>query len=166
MMQTRTKQIVALVMAVVLVSAAGLAGVVAFLVHRAPDKLPTITAFSNGESVTVTPGFCNQMLQCEGLEIVELHVPQGEQLQLSLPKEVADSPWRLNVQIGNPKTGEIFEGYRDYEAGDVYSVTVPGNPGEQLISAIIQLPAKGGLAPVWALQTMPLPGGGTVAPAQ
>lgn len=44
-------------------------------------------------------------------------------------------------------------------------MTVPGNPGEQLISAIIQLPAQGGLAPVWALQTIPMPGGGQVAPA-
>lgn len=164
-MQARTKQIVALIMAVVVVVAAGLAGVVAYLVGQASDELPTITAYSKEESATVTPGFCDASLQCEGLEIVELHVPEGYPLQLSLPKEIADSDWRLNVQIGNPQTGEIFEGYRDYTPGEAWAVTVPGNPGEQLISAIIQLPAKDGLAPVWALQTMPLPGGGVVAPA-
>ncbi|MDH6280831.1 hypothetical protein M2284_000696 [Rhodococcus sp. LBL1] len=165
MMQPRTKNIVALIAAVVVVVAAGLAGVVAYLVGKAPEKLPTITAYSHQESAQLQPGFCDASLQCAGLEIVELHVPEGYPLQLSLPKEVADSDWRLNVQIGNPKTGEIFEGYRDYKPGEAYAVTVPGNPGEQLISAIIQLPAKGGLAPIWAIQTMPLPGGGVVAPA-
>jgi len=165
MMQARTKQILALIAAVVVVVAAGLAGVVAYLVGRAPEKLPTITAYSKENTADIRPGFCDQSLQCAGLEVVELHVPEGYPLQLSLPKEVADSDWRLNVQIGNPKTGEIFEGYRDYKPGEAYAVTVPGNEGEQLISAIIQLPAKGGLAPIWAIQAMPLPGGGVVAPA-
>ncbi|BCN57656.1 MULTISPECIES: DUF2771 family protein [Prescottella] len=165
MMQDRTKKILALIAAVVIVAAAGLAGVVAYLVGQSEEKLPTITAYSKQETATVVPGFCDPSLQCEGLEIVELHVPEGYPLQLSLPKEIADSDWRLNVQIGNPKTGEIYEGYRDYKPGDAWAVTVPGAPGEQLISAIIQLPAQGGLAPVWALQTMPLPGGGVVAPA-
>lgn len=113
-MQDRTKKIVALIAALVVVAAAGLAGVVAYLVGQSEEKLPTITAYSKQETVSATPGFCDQTLQCEGLEIVELHVPEGYPLQLSLPKEVADSDWRLNVQIGNPKTGEIFEGYRDY----------------------------------------------------
>ena len=165
MMQARTKQILALITAVAVVTAAGLAGVVAYLVGKAEPALPTVTAFAHGEAVTVPAGACDAQLNCVGLEIVELHVPEGAPLQLSLPKEVADSDWRLNVQIGDPKTGQIFEGYRDYKPGEAFAVTVPGNPGEQLISAIIQLPARNGLAQIWALQTIPLPGGGTVAPA-
>ncbi|WP_137723402.1 DUF2771 family protein [Prescottella subtropica] len=166
MMQARTKQIVALIAAVVLVAAAGLGTVVTLLVRNAPESLPVVTAYAHGTSVDVAGGACDAQLNCVGLDIAELHVPEGNPLQLSLPPEVADSNWRLNVQIGNPKTGEIFEGYRDYTPGEAYAVTVPGNEGEQLISAIIQLPAKNGLAQVWAFQTMPMPGGGTIAPAQ
>ena len=48
MMQARTKQILALIAAVVVVAAAGLAGVVAYLVGKAEPALPTITAFAHG----------------------------------------------------------------------------------------------------------------------
>ncbi|RVW00768.1 DUF2771 family protein [Rhodococcus xishaensis] len=165
MMQARTKQILALITAAVVVAAAGLAGVVAYLVGNAEERLPTITAFAKQETATVEPGFCDPMLRCAGLEVIELHVPEGYPLQLSLPEEVANSDWRLSVQIGIRETGQVFEGYHDYKPGEAYAVTVPGAEGEQLIGAIIQLPAQGGLAPVWAIQTVPLPGGGVVVPA-
>ncbi|WFR74733.1 DUF2771 family protein [Prescottella defluvii] len=163
-MQPRTKNIVALIAAVVVVVAAGLAGswpTSSVRLRRSCRPSPRTRTRSPPSS---SPVSATRRCSARGSKIVELHVPEGYPLQLSLPKEVADSDWRLNVQIGNPKTGEIFEGYRDYKPGEAYAVTVPGNPGEQLISAIIQLPAKGGLAPIWAIQTMPLPGGGVVAP--
>ncbi|QBJ97353.1 DUF2771 family protein [Rhodococcus sp. ABRD24] len=156
-LQDRTKKILALLVAVLLVTAGGLATVVTLLVKDASPALPTITAYAHGTSTQVQAGVCNANLECDGLELVELPVPAGMPLQLSLPKDVADSNWRLNVQFGNPRTGEVFDGYRDYSAGEVYSVTVPSKPDEQLLGVIIQLPSNQGLAPVWAIQTLPIP---------
>ncbi len=165
MMQDRTKKILALIAAVVIVAAAGLAGVVAYLVGQSEEKLPTITAYSKQETATVVPGFCDPSLQCEASKSSSCTCPRGTRCSCRCQ---GDRRFRLalNVQIGNPKTGEIYEGYRDYKPGDAWAVTVPGAPGEHLISAIIQLPAQGGLAPVWALQDDAAPVGGVVsAPA-
>ncbi|MFF0814934.1 DUF2771 family protein [Rhodococcus sp. NPDC003318] len=154
-LQARTKKILAAVVVVVLVAAGGLAAVVTMLVRDAPETLPTITAFAHGNTVDVEAGLCDASLRCADLTVANLAVPAGSPLQLSLPKEVAEGDWRLNVQFGDPRTGEVFDGYRDYTAGDAYSVTVPTRENEQLLGVIIQQPSSGDFAPVWAIQTLP-----------
>ncbi|MFC9788785.1 DUF2771 family protein [Rhodococcus sp. NPDC127528] len=152
-LQARTKKTIAALSVVALVAAGGLAAVVTVLVHDAPETLPTVTAYAHYKTVDVHAGVCDANLACAGLEVTNLSVPEGQPLQLSLPKDVSNSDWRLNVQIGNPKTGEVFNGYRDYTPGEAAAVTVPSGKDEQLLGVIIQLPTNGGLAPVWAIQT-------------
>lgn len=152
-MQARTKKILAAIGVIVLIAAAGLATVVTLLVRDAPEKLPTVSAYAYGTTVDVQAGICDSSMQCADLEVATLPVPAGTPLQLSLPRDVAEGDWRLNVQFGDPRTGEVFEGYRDYTPGEVYSVTVPTRENEQLLGVIIQQPSSGDYAPVWAVQT-------------
>lgn len=152
-LQARTKKTIAALSVVALVAAGGLAAVVTVLVQNAPESLPTVTAYAHYKTVDAHAGVCDADLACAGLEIANLSVPAGQPLQLSLPKDVSNSDWRLNVQIGNPETGEVFNGFRDYTPGEASAVTVPSGKNEQLLGVIIQLPANGSLAPVWAIQT-------------
>lgn len=154
-MQARTKKILAAIVAIVLVATVGLATVVTLLVRDAPEKLPTVTAYASGKTVDVTAGVCDSTMRCADLEVAYLPVPEGTPLQLSLPKDIAEGDWRLNVQFGDPRTGEVFEGYRDYTPGEKYSVTVPTRENEQLLGVIIQQPSSRDFAPVWAIQTLP-----------
>ncbi|GAA4489338.1 hypothetical protein GCM10023094_50740 [Rhodococcus olei] len=154
-LQARTKKILVMVVVVVLIAAAGLAAVVTVLVRNAPETLPTITAYAHGNSVRVDAGVCDSSMRCADLEVANLPVPPGSPLELSLPKDIADGNWRLNVQFGDPRTGEVFEGYRDYTAGEAYAVTVPTREHEQLLGVIIQQPSQRDFAPMWAIQTLP-----------
>ncbi|MFC4603473.1 DUF2771 family protein [Rhodococcus kronopolitis] len=152
-LQARTKKTIAALSVAALVVAGGLAAVVTVLVKNAPETLPTVTAYAHYETVEAQAGVCDADLACAGLEVATLSVPEGQPLQLSLPKDVSGSDWRLNVQIGNPETGEVFSGFRDYTPGEASAVTVPSGENEQILGVIIQLPTNGGLAPVWAIQT-------------
>ncbi len=154
-MQARTKKILAVVAVIALVAAGGLATVVTLLVRDAPETLPVVTAYSNGKTVDVQAGVCDSTMRCADLEVAYLPVQAGTPLQMSLPKDIAEGDWRLNVQFGDPRTGEVFEGFRDYTPGEVYSVTVPTRENEQLLGVIIQQPSSRDFAPVWAVQTLP-----------
>ncbi|MFD4295118.1 DUF2771 family protein [Rhodococcus sp. NPDC058505] len=154
-LQARTKKILAAVVVVALVAAGGLATVTALLVRDAPETLPTITAYAHGKTVDVEAGVCDSTMRCADLTVAYLPVPAGSPLQLSLPRDIAAGEWRLNVQFGDPRTGEVFEGYRDYTPDENYSVTVPTQENEQLLGVIIQQPSSRDFAPVWALQTLP-----------
>ncbi|MGW0043556.1 DUF2771 family protein [Rhodococcus sp. NPDC003348] len=154
-LQARTKKILAAVVVVALVAAGGLAAVVTMLVRDAPEQLPTVTAYAHGRTVDVDAGICDANMRCADLAVANLPVPAGSSLQLSLPKDIAEGDWRLNVQFGDPRTGEVFEGYRDYTAGEKYSVTIPTRENEQLLGVIIQQPSSRDFAPVWAIQTLP-----------
>lgn len=152
-LQPRTKKTIAILVVVALIAIGGLTAVVVSLVRSAPPSLPTVTAYAQGRAVTVEPGLCSADGTCAGLEAVMLEVPAGRPLQLSLPSEIAESDWRLNVTYGDPRTGEIFEGFRDYTPGQARAVTVPSDPGAQLLNVVLELPATGEQAPVWAIQT-------------
>nr|WP_068161630.1 DUF2771 domain-containing protein [Rhodococcus phenolicus] len=161
-LQARTKKIIALIAVVLLLVAGGLAAVVWKLVDSAEPKLPTVTAFARGTSVTVEPTqHCNLYLEdCIENPLGMLDVPAGYPLQLSLPSEIADAPWRLIVVYGDPKTGETFVDGRLFAPGEQRAVTVPSDPEIQLLGVEIQLPSavqdETGTAiahAVWAVQT-------------
>jgi hypothetical protein len=161
-LQARTKKIIALIAVVVLLVAGGLAAVVWRLVDSAAPKLPTVTAFAHGTSVTVEPTqHCNLYLEdCVENPLGMLEVPAGFPLQLSLPTEISDAPWRLIVVYGDPKTGQTFVDGRLFAPGEQRAVTVPSDPAIQLLGVEIQLPSavqdETGAAiahAVWAIQT-------------
>ncbi len=53
--------------------------------------------------------YCNLYLEdCAEIAITTLAVPAGYPLQLSLPTEISDAPWRLIAVYGDAETGETF----------------------------------------------------------
>lgn len=161
-LQARTKKTIALLVVVLLVVAAGLAAVVWKLVDSAEPTPPTVTAFAHGTTVTAEPTqHCNIYLEdCVEHPITMLDVPAGYPLQLSLPAEISDAPWRLIAVYGDLQTGQTFLDGVMFESGAQRAVTVPSDPTVQLLGVEIQLPSavvdEAGepiAHAVWAIQT-------------
>ncbi|MEU2031526.1 DUF2771 domain-containing protein [Nocardia amamiensis] len=120
MSKLNARTIVALVAAALLVLTVAFVGVLAVLIRNADEPDVTLTAYAHGETVTVRPfSYCAVTMQncsilpadtvegtlfatltcapdrpdCHRGRTVELEVPAGYPLQLSLPKQVADAPW-------------------------------------------------------------------------
>ncbi|MGW4246831.1 DUF2771 family protein [Nocardia sp. NPDC004722] len=134
MSQTRTRTIVALVGAALLVFVAAVAAVVTIAVRHADKPQTEITAYANGKSITVTPYMdCNVRMQdcrtlpadnevplppgvecaaggdaCHTGKSAALPVKPGLPLQLSLPKEIADSPW-LGAVVYQAPNGKLLQ---------------------------------------------------------
>ncbi|WP_318841924.1 DUF2771 domain-containing protein [Rhodococcus sp. Z13] len=142
-MKARTKKTLALLLVALVVVAAGVAATVWKLVDSAEPALPTITAYAYGETVTVAPAqHCNLYLEdCVEHPLGELYVPAGYPLQLSLPAEISDAPWRMITVYGDTRTGQTFLDGQMFEAGAQRAVTVPSDPALQLLGVEIQLPS-------------------------
>ncbi|MGQ4600267.1 DUF2771 family protein [Nocardia sp. R6R-6] len=120
MSKLNARTIVALIAAALLVLTVAFVGVLAVLIRNAEQPDVTLTAYAHGKTVTVRPfSYCAVTMQdcrilpedtaagtlfgtlpcapdapdCHRGRTVELEVPAGYPLQLSLPKEVADAPW-------------------------------------------------------------------------
>lgn len=148
MSQTRTRTIVALVGAALLVFVAAVAAVVTIAVRHADQPEPAVTAYAHGKSVTVQPFmYCtvrseNNQLKfddCDNSQsISNLNVPPGSPLQLSLPNEIADAPWRMAIvyALPNGQAAQSTIWYRDQveKACQVPSplAAEPANPAESL----------------------------------
>lgn len=161
-LQARTKKMLALVVAALVVVAAAVAVTVWKLVDSAEPSLPSITAFARGNSETVQPAqHCNLYLEdCVENPITELDVPAGYPLQLSLPAEIADAPWRMITVYGDTRTGQTYIDGKMFESGVRRAVTVESSPELQLLGVEIQLPSavvdEAGepiAHAVWAIQT-------------
>lgn len=142
-LQARTKKAIALIAVALLVVAAGIAAVVWKLVDSAEPRLPEITAYAHGTSVTVAPEqYCNVYLEdCVTGEMSMLDVPAGYPLQLSLPSEIADAPWRLLAVYDDLRTGQRFIEGVMVAPGERRAMTVPADPSVQLLGIEIQLPS-------------------------
>lgn len=161
-LQARTKKTIALVVVALMVVAAGLAAVVWKLVDEAEPQRPTITAYAHGRMVTAEPTqHCNINLEeCIDNPITMIDVPAGYPLQLSLPAEITNAPWRLIAVYGDRRSGQTFLDGVMFEPGRQRAVTVPSDPSTQLLGIEIQLPSavidEAGepiAHAVWAIQT-------------
>ncbi|MFE3188944.1 DUF2771 family protein [Nocardia sp. NPDC059240] len=153
MSQTRTRTIVALVGAALLVFVAAVAAVVTVAVRHADKPEVQITAYANGKSITIAPYWdCNVRMQdcrtlpsAELLDLpddiacatggtgcrtgvpAELPVKPGLPLQLSFPKEISDAPWMGSVVYrlpnGKPLRPTSIE-HDDYAQGTT-AITIP-----------------------------------------
>ncbi len=142
-LQARTKKTLALLLVALVVVVAGVAATVWKLVDSAEPTLPTITAYAQGETVTVDPAqHCNLYLEdCVENPIGRLDVPAGYPLQLSLPSEIADAPWRIITVYGDTQTGQTYIEGAMFEAGARRTLTVKSSPELQLLGVEIQLPS-------------------------
>jgi hypothetical protein len=141
-MQARTKKTLALITVGLVVAAVAFVGVLYALIRDSDPRLPEITAFAHGHAEQVAPlAFCNLYLEnCETGRLAELNVPPGSALQLSLPQEIVDAPWRMVVVYQDP-SGQVVVQERAHRAGETRAVTVQSTEELQLAGVEIQLPS-------------------------
>jgi hypothetical protein len=146
-----------------LIAVVAAAVVVVMAIRDSDEHLPQITAYAYGETITVEPAqYCGfDLKECTQGDLAMLDVPAGMPLQLSLPKEIADAPWRL-VMVYQGPDGELVPQERYYRSGEADAVTVVSNrtPAWQLNGVEVQLPSavvdENGLPharAVWAIKT-------------
>lgn len=162
-LQSRTKKTLALIVVAVLVVLVAFVAVLTVLIRNAGERLPQVAAYAHGKSITVPPlQYCNLYLEdCVNGELAKLDVPVDYPLQLSLPAEIADAPWRLVMVFEGPD-GALVTEERYYAPGEVDAVTVRSaqHPPLQLNGIEIQLPSavidEEGLPQahaIWAIKT-------------
>jgi hypothetical protein len=87
-----------------------LAFIAIFTIGCSAPTQPTITFFADGHTTTAVPlSHCDALLRsCEKNNGVEanLKVRPGKSVQISVPSEIADTPWVVNVQYSNAR-GEL-----------------------------------------------------------
>lgn len=92
----KTKKLLAIGTAGLLVIGVASVAVLALLISDAPTHRPTITAFADGKAVTVEPYlYCPveaPLCDPDGAS-ASLPVRAGRPLQLSLPSEITSAPW-------------------------------------------------------------------------
>ncbi|MFD3592066.1 DUF2771 domain-containing protein [Nocardia sp. NPDC058640] len=140
-----TRTIVALVAAALLAVVVVTAGWVAIAVAKAPAHSPQLTAYANGKTVTVDPFmYCSvRMEDCQYGETVPLEVVSGYPVQLSLPSEVAESPWLIQLIYQRPDGEQLDKvlSFADYPANS-RALTIESKPEPELrlIGIEVQLP--------------------------
>ncbi|HEX5403435.1 MAG TPA: DUF2771 family protein [Pseudonocardiaceae bacterium] len=89
---------------------------------------PTITFVANGNSVAAGPiQYCDvQERNCEadGGASVSLSVPAGRTVQVSVPKEVASTPWQVAARFADAKGTEYASCSRLFAANSASAYTV------------------------------------------
>ncbi|GAB2932339.1 DUF2771 domain-containing protein [Rhodococcus aerolatus] len=141
---TRTRLTAAVLALVALVLAGALTAAVVVLLPGGTPENPQLTAYAGGETITVPPTlFCNVAItSCEVGATATLPVPRGKSLQISLPSEIADAPWRLISVFTEPDGTQRTED-RFFRPGERLAVTVgSADPREQVAGAEVQLPSS------------------------
>ncbi|MFD3704173.1 DUF2771 domain-containing protein [Nocardia sp. NPDC058658] len=145
MSKLNARTIVALVAAGLFAVAAVTAVWVGVAVSKAPAHSPQLTAYAHGKAITVDPFmYCTvRMEECRYGETAPLEVPAGAPVQLSLPDEVSQSPWLIQLIYQRP-SGEQLDrvlSFADYPDG-ARALTIESKPEPDLrLSGIeVQLP--------------------------
>ncbi|GGN84926.1 DUF2771 domain-containing protein [Nocardia rhizosphaerihabitans] len=145
MSKLNVRTIVALVAVGLFAVAAVTAGLVAYAVSKAPEHQPQITAFAHGETITVDPFmYCTVTMQdCRYGEMAELPVQSGKPVQISLPDQISESPWLVQLIYQRPSGEQVDRvlSFADYPAG-IRALTVESQPEPdlRLIGIEVQLP--------------------------
>lgn len=166
MSQVKARTLVAALVALLVVAVAYF-GVIAMIARNAEKPEPELTAYSHGKSVTVQPyQYCDVQMQnckilpaedmsgfpvplecaagqpdCHTGKPVDLRVPGGDPLQLSLPKDIAGKPWLITAIYRTPSgaTAQNTVSFQDYDKGTV-AVTIPSLKELKLVVVEVQLP--------------------------
>lgn len=126
--------------ATAIVGAAALAATVAACTAQGP---PTVTFFADRHTAVVGPQvLCSlDFTSCIQGQAAQLNIPPGDVLQVSLPAEIFDAPWRMLTAYTN---GAGQQQLRDdyYRPGERLAVTVRlDDPASVLQFVEIQLPS-------------------------
>lgn len=105
-------------------------------------QLPQISYYATGETVREGPlRYCElDFTSCTDGEIADLAVPAGGVLQISLPSEVFDAPWRL-ITVVRDADGTESQTDQFFRPGEQLAVTVEPEEDVQLLGVEIQLPS-------------------------
>ncbi|MEU3274698.1 DUF2771 family protein [Saccharomonospora sp. NPDC006951] len=103
---------------------------------------PEITFFADGETATAVPlMYCDALVRsCEPIgDAATLKVRPGKPVQISVPSEIAETPWLVNVQYLNAD-GEVQPVKQEvFTTGDRLAYTItPDSPDDQLVVVEIQ----------------------------
>ncbi|NLU82427.1 DUF2771 domain-containing protein [Rhodococcus sp. HNM0569] len=142
-MQPTTKRNLIAIAAALVVALVVFVSVLVVLIRGSDPRPVSVTAYSHGSTVEVTPYlYCTVNLEdcSEEGTIAPLDVPAGMPLQLSLPSEISSAPWRLLTVYQGPN-GEPVVQARIYLSNDASAVTVPSTPELPLVGVEIQLPS-------------------------
>lgn len=109
----------------------------------ASTELPQITFYADYTSTVTGPTtYCSfDFTQCRTGSTAQLPVPVGQPLQVSLPADIGQAPWRMLTTYRTPAgVDQIAQRY--FRPGERLAVTVtaPG-PQDQLTGVEIQLPS-------------------------
>ncbi|MCP2279942.1 Protein of unknown function [Nocardia amikacinitolerans] len=147
------RTVAALVAVALTLVVAAVVVVVTVAVRNAPEHDPEITAYAHGRTVTVPPyQYCDirivgeeqlDLSNCRQGESVDLEVPPGYPLQLSLPSSIAEAPWLAQLVYALPN-GDIVDrviSHNDYP-DDALALTIDSRPLPELrlIGVELQLP--------------------------
>ncbi|MEV0295858.1 DUF2771 domain-containing protein [Nocardia sp. NPDC050710] len=172
MTKPNARTILALVAAGLLVVVVAMVGVLVVTVRNAPEHAPELTAYAHGTTVDVQPfAYCAVTMQdckvlperpedaegtvfaglpcdpdateCKQGHTVNLEVPPGYPLQLSLPRKVADAPWLAQLIFVTPTGEKVAQviSRNDYPEGAM-ALTIDSRPIPELrlIGVELQLP--------------------------
>jgi hypothetical protein len=108
---------------------------------------PEVTFFADGHTVNSAPLIhCDELVRkCEQSPegASSLKVRPGKPVQISIPSEIADTPWVVNVQYANAK-GELQPVKQEAFTGGnrlAYTATAPAADDQLLVVEIQQLGA-------------------------
>lgn len=109
----------------------------------ASTPLPQVTFYADYATAVTGPTlYCSfDFTRCSTGSTAQLAVRRGTPLQVSLPTEIGEAPWRLLTSYRTAAgVDEILQRY--YRPGERLAVTVtPPDPSDQLIGVEIQLPS-------------------------
>lgn len=141
----KTKKLLAIGTAGLLVIGVASVAVLALLISDAPAHRPTITAYADGTAVTVEPYlYCPVEAPLCAPDGVSASVPvrAGRPLQLSLPSEVTSAPWIL-AAVYSDGSGNAVETDTLYLPDQKLGLTVApvDDGGRELLGVEIRLPS-------------------------
>jgi hypothetical protein len=121
---------------VLLSLAAAVGGLVVLSSCSVPN--PEITFFSSGHSITVAPiQYCDvqdQHCTANGAAAASLTVIPGQPVQVSVPQEVADTPWQVAARFRDASGSEYASCSPLFSVGQRYAYTIyPPHTGDQLV---------------------------------
>lgn len=120
-----------------------LAGAAVSVSACAAPGAPEVSFYADGKAVNATPLiYCDEVVSsCENDEDAAVKIPvrPGMPVQISLPSEIVDTPWVVNVQYANA-AGQVQPIKQEFFSQDSRrAYTAAGSaPGDQVLVVEIQ----------------------------